>query len=104
MYGIRMDASATAYIAIIPLLVFIAKWFIGGKPIKPIWLRAYTWFGVFMVSFIAIIDLGIFTEWGAKVNFRAFETLYNSPKESFSSTSSAPVALHITIGIILLPH
>lgn len=102
LYGIRMDASATAYIAIIPLLVFIAKWFIGGKPIKPIWLRAYTWFGVFMVSFIAIIDLGIFTEWGAKVNFRAFETLYNSPKESFSSTSSAPVALHITIGIILL--
>jgi phosphoglycerol transferase MdoB-like AlkP superfamily enzyme len=102
LYGIRMDASATAYIAIIPLLVFIVNWFIGNKPIKSIWLKIYTWFCLFFISLIAIVDLGIFTEWGAKVNFRAFDTLYNSPAESMSSTASSPIALHLTIGVILL--
>ncbi|WP_299357274.1 LTA synthase family protein [Mucilaginibacter sp.] len=102
LYGIRMDASATAYIALIPLLVFIVNWFLGKKPIKPIWLKAYTWFCLFFITFIAIIDLGIFTEWGAKVNFRAFDTLYNSPAESMSSTASAPIVLNFTIMAILL--
>jgi len=102
LYGIRMDASATAYIALIPLLVFIVNWFTGKKPVKPIWLKAYTWFCLFFISFIAIIDLGIFTEWGAKVNFRAFDTLYNSPAESMSSTASSPIALNFTIMAILL--
>jgi phosphoglycerol transferase MdoB-like AlkP superfamily enzyme len=98
----RMDASATAYIAIIPLLVFIISWFTGNKTIKNTWLKAYTWFGIFLVSLIAIVDLGIFIEWGAKVNFRAFDTLYNSPAESMSSSASSPIALNLTIGIILL--
>lgn len=102
IYGIRMDASAAAYMAGIPLLVFVVSWFIGGKPIKPIWLRIYTWICIFLVSLIAIVDLGIFTEWGAKVNFRAFDTLYNSPAESLSSTASAPIVLHTFIGIVLL--
>lgn len=98
LYGIRMDASATAYMAILPLLIFIINWFIGGKNhIKPIWLKVYTWFCVFCISLIAVVDLGIFAEWGAKVNFRAFDTLYNSPAESMSSTASSPIALNLTI-------
>jgi phosphoglycerol transferase MdoB-like AlkP superfamily enzyme len=102
IYGIRMDASATAYIAVLPLLVFIINWFIGKKPVKNIWLKIYTWFCLFFISLIAIVDLGIFIEWGAKVNFRAFDTLYNSPAESMSSTGSSPIALNLTIGVILL--
>ena len=102
LYGIRMDASATAYIAILPLLVFIINWFIGKKPIKPIWLKVYTWFCLFCISLIAVVDLGIFAEWGAKVNFRAFDTLYNSPAESMSSTASSPIALNLTIMVVLL--
>src|ERR1700749_754124 len=60
LYGIRMDASATAYIAILPLLVFIINWFIGKKQIKAIWLKVYTWFCLFCISLIAVVDLGIF--------------------------------------------
>lgn len=102
IYGIRMDASATAYIAIIPLFIFIVNWFFGKHHINPIWLKIYTWFCVFLVSFIAIIDMGIFIEWGAKVNFRAFDTLYNSPAESMSSTASSPIVLNVSIGLALL--
>jgi phosphoglycerol transferase MdoB-like AlkP superfamily enzyme len=102
IYGVRMDASATAYIALIPLLVFIIGWFVGGKPIKSIWLKVYTWFCLFCISLIAVVDLGLFIEWGAKVNFRAFDTLYNSPAESMSSTASSPIVLHLTIMLSLL--
>lgn len=102
LYGLRMDASATAYICIIPLLVFIVNLFVGKKPVKAIWLKIYTWFCLFFISLIAIVDLGIFTEWGAKVNFRAFTTLYNSPAESMSSTASSPIVLHLVIGVTLL--
>ncbi|HEY0244694.1 MAG TPA: hypothetical protein VGC01_03950, partial [Mucilaginibacter sp.] len=99
LYGIRMDASATAYIAIIPLLVFVINWFIpNNRTVKSIWLKFYIGFCLFFISLIAIVDLGIFTEWGAKVNFRAFDTLYNSPSESMSSTASSPIALNLTIG------
>lgn len=101
LYGIRMDASATAYIALIPLLVFIINWFTSKKLFKTIWLKTYTWFCLFWISLICIVDLGLFTEWGSKVSFRAFDTLYNSPAESMSSTASSPVALHLTIGIFL---
>lgn len=104
LYGIRMDASATAYIGIIPLLIFIINWFSGSKKhIKPVWLKLYTWFCIFCISLIAVVDLGIFAEWGAKVNFRAFDTLYNSPAESMSSTASSPIALNLTImaGLLL---
>jgi phosphoglycerol transferase MdoB-like AlkP superfamily enzyme len=101
-YGIRMDASATAYIAIIPILVFIVNWFTKGKNISSIWLKSYTWFCLFCISLIAIVDLNIFTEWGAKVNFRAFDTLYNSPAESMASTGSSPIGLSLTIGIFLM--
>jgi len=102
LYGIRMDVSATAYIAIIPLLVFIVNWFIPQSFIKSIWLKVYVWVSIFFISLIAIVDLGIFTEWGAKVNFRAFDTLYNSPSESMSSTASSPIALNLSIGLGLL--
>jgi phosphoglycerol transferase MdoB-like AlkP superfamily enzyme len=102
LYGFRMDASATAYIALIPLLVFIVGWFVSDKPIKSIWLKVYTWFCLFCISLIAVVDLGLFIEWGAKVNFRAFDTLYNSPAESMSSTASSPIALHLSIMLGLL--
>ena len=102
LYGIRMDASATAYIAILPLLVFLINWFLPNGSIKNTWLKWYIWVCIFLVSFIAIIDLGIFAEWGAKVNFRAFDTLYNSPSESLSSTASSPIALNLSIGLGLV--
>ena len=102
LYGLRMDASAAAYIATIPLLVFVVGWFFPKSHIKSIWLKIYTWICLFFISLITIVDLGIFTEWGAKVNFRAFDTLYDSPAESMSSTASSPIVLNLCIGFGLL--
>lgn len=101
-YGVRIDASAAGYIAALPLLVFIIAWFFPKLNIKGIWLRVYVYFCIFIVSFVAILNLNIFREWGTKINFRVFDTLYHSPSEAIASTGSSPIGLSLLIGAFLL--
>lgn len=100
-HGLWLDYSAAAYICTIPLLTFVISWFIPNSRIPSIWLKVYTWFCVFIISFLTIIDLNIFREWGTKVNYRVFNTLYVSPSEAVASTGSSPIGLSITIGVTL---
>jgi phosphoglycerol transferase MdoB-like AlkP superfamily enzyme len=100
-YGARMDASAAGYIALIPLLVFGINWFTKYH-IKPIWLRGYVYFMLFLICFITILNFNIFREWGTKVNFRVFANVYNSPSEAMASTGSSPIGISLSIGAVLL--
>lgn len=101
-YGIPLDASATAYICIIPLLVFVVGWCIPGFTVKPIWLKVYVWFCLFCISLNTILNFNIFREWGTKVTFRVFSSLYHAPSEAMASSGSSPVGKCITIGVLLL--
>jgi phosphoglycerol transferase MdoB-like AlkP superfamily enzyme len=101
-YGIPLDASATAYISIIPLLVFVIGWCIPGFTVKPIWLKVYVWFCLFCISLNTILNFNIFREWGTKVTFRVFSSLYHAPSEAMASSGSSPVGKCITIGVLLL--
>ncbi|WP_164849919.1 LTA synthase family protein [Mucilaginibacter limnophilus] len=101
LYGIRIDASAAGYIAILPLLVFIINWFIPKTTVKSVWLRTYVYFCVFIISLISILNLNIFREWGTKISFRVFDTLYHSPSEAVASTGSSPIGLSLLIWAIL---
>ena len=102
LFGIRLDASATAYICTIPLLVFIVSWCIPRFTIKPIWLKVYVWFCLFCISLNTILNFNIFREWGTKVTFRVFSSLYHAPSEAMASSGSSPVGKCIVIGILLL--
>ncbi|QQL51294.1 LTA synthase family protein [Mucilaginibacter ginkgonis] len=101
-HGLWLDYSASAYLCIIPVLVFVVGWFFPNTHVKPIWLKVYTWFFVFAIAFLTILDLGIFTEWGTKVNYRVFNTIYNAPAEAVASSGSSPIASSIIIGVVLL--
>jgi phosphoglycerol transferase MdoB-like AlkP superfamily enzyme len=101
LYGLRMDASMAGYIALIPLLVFGVNWFTKYH-IKPIWLRGYVYFMLFLICFITILNFNIFREWGTKVNFRVFANVYNSPSEAMASTGSSPIGISLSIGAVLL--
>lgn len=102
IHGLWLDYSAAAYICTIPLLIFLINWFIPKSHIPAIWLKVYTWFCVVVIAFLTIIDLNIFREWGTKVNYRVFNTLYVAPAEAVASTGSSPIALSITIGVTLV--
>jgi phosphoglycerol transferase MdoB-like AlkP superfamily enzyme len=101
-YGLRLDASATAYICAIPLLVFIVNWFIPKTHFKPIWLKIYVWFCLFIISLNTGLNFNIFREWGTKVVFRVFKSLYDAPSEAMASTGSSPVTRCVIIILILL--
>ncbi|RKR84981.1 phosphoglycerol transferase MdoB-like AlkP superfamily enzyme [Mucilaginibacter gracilis] len=102
LYAVRLDLSTAAYIAIIPLLVSIIIWLVPGAKIKAIWLRIYIWICLVLVCFLTILDLNIFTEWGTKVNYRVFDSIIHQFSESLASSGSSPIALCITIGVVML--
>lgn len=101
-YGLRLDASAAAYISAIPLLVFIVNWCFPKSYIKPIWLKVYVWFCLFCISLNTGLNFNIFREWGTKVVFRVFASLYNAPSEALASSGSSPVGRCIIICLALL--
>ncbi|AMR31687.1 hypothetical protein A0256_09765 [Mucilaginibacter sp. PAMC 26640] len=101
LYGFRMDASAAAYICLLPLAVFGVNWFTPYH-IKPIWLRIYVYLVLVMLCLINMVNFNIFREWGTKVNFRVFANLFNSPSEAMASSGSSPIALTITIGLLMM--
>jgi phosphoglycerol transferase MdoB-like AlkP superfamily enzyme len=101
-YGFRLDASAAAYICIIPLLAFIINWCIPNYSIKPVWLKIYTGIILFCISLNTILNFNIFREWGTKVTFRVFSSFYHAPSEALASSSSSPVGKSIFIGLLLI--
>lgn len=102
LYAIRLDLSTAAYITCIPLLVSIIVWLIPGARIKAIWLRVYVWICLVLVCFLTILDLNIFAEWGTKVNYRVFDSIIHQFSEAIASSGSSPIALCITIGVVML--
>jgi hypothetical protein len=102
LYGIRIDLSAAGYICVLPLLVFIITWFIPRAYVKPVFLKVYVYFFIFLISLITILNLNIFREWGTKISYRVFDTLFHAPSEAVASTGSSPIGLSLAIGVALL--
>jgi phosphoglycerol transferase MdoB-like AlkP superfamily enzyme len=92
-YGLWMDASMAGYFCAIPLIVALVLWFLPKVSVGRMYLSAYTWILVVCCSIITVINFNIYREWGTKVNFRAFEFAFGSPKEAIASTGSSPVML-----------
>jgi hypothetical protein len=89
LYGLRMDASAAAYICFIPFLLFFVQSFAFRFPAKKI-IRAYTYVLVIILSFLTIADLGLYTAWGYRMDATPLQ-YFKSLKEMGATISSAPV-------------
>jgi phosphoglycerol transferase MdoB-like AlkP superfamily enzyme len=100
-YGILMDASVSAYICSVPLLVFCVNWF-TKKHIGARWLRFYVYLAVVIIAVVTVVNLNIFREWGTKVNFRAFDVFFNAPSEAFAASSSSPLFLSFLLFVSLI--
>jgi phosphoglycerol transferase MdoB-like AlkP superfamily enzyme len=101
-YGLWMDASMAGYFCAIPLLVGLILWFIPKVRLSRMYLLTYTGVLVVCCSVITVINFNIYREWGTKVNFRAFEFAFGSPKEALASTGSSPILLSSLILLALI--
>ncbi|HRN57015.1 MAG TPA: hypothetical protein PLL71_11215, partial [Agriterribacter sp.] len=95
VYGLRLDLSMAGYFAAVPLLLFIAQQFTTGLFFKKT-LNIYTWLLLLVTTLISGGDLGIYENWGVKLNYRAVSMLVH-PAEAFETSRSAPLLLLLLI-------
>ena len=101
-HALRLDLSMTAYMAVIPLIVFI-YWYSTKKTVVSFkWVAIYNKILIVIFGILSIINFNIYREWGIKINSTVFSFAFKSPKEAFASSSSSPILLSLFVLIVLL--
>lgn len=98
-YGLRMDASFTGYICILPFLLWLIKSCYPAFRVKII-IRVYTIILIFLFSFLTVADLELYTAWGYRMDATPLE-YFSSPEEMAGSVSSSPVWILLLIFLVL---
>jgi len=99
LYGLRMDASFTGYICILPFLLFVLQTIFNGLKIKKI-VEVYTIVLIVILSFLTIADLELYNAWGFRMDATPLQ-YFKTPKEMAGTVSSAPVLKLMLIFLIL---
>jgi len=101
-HALRLDLSMTAYLTVIPLLVYTFWYFTNREKVNFNWVRKYNAVLIILFSLISIGNFNIYREWGSKLNSRAIEFAILTPGESLASGASSPIFLTISVFLILL--
>lgn len=97
-HGLQLDFSLAGYFALLPFLVLIIQYFTGGSFFK-VFIKWYTLILIILTVIISGSDLGLYTNWGVKLNYRAVSMLAY-PAEAFETIQSAPLFL-LTVIMLL---
>ncbi len=90
-HALVLDAAASSYI----LGIVFVFWISGMILQKRFLATAAWWYMVFIVAivtFIHVVDLGLYAEWGSKINHKAIACL-GYPKQAVAATLSSPLWL-----------
>ena len=100
LFGARMDLSAAAYLAAIPLIILAVTVFV--RPALPRrLLTGYSAFVVIFVSLVTMTDIGTFGPWRRRLDASLW-TYLASPREAYASASSiAVVPLFGTLAVLI---
>lgn len=101
LHGLKMDMSMAAYFCALPFLFVIIHWLLNIRLVNLKILNIYTYILILITSITAIVDVNIYREWGAKLNYKALYFLFQSPKEAIASSSSIPLIPNI-VGLTVL--
>jgi len=97
--ALPMDISAACYICVFPVLVLIAGAFGFSEKRVNTFIRWETYVMIFVCSFVASSDAGLFSFWGTKLNARALSALAY-PKEVMPMLFSAQTIYLMLLVII----
>jgi phosphoglycerol transferase MdoB-like AlkP superfamily enzyme len=91
-YGLRLDASAAAYVSAVPFLLFTIGSLLGSRfPLS--WIVAiYTAVMSVLMTLLITVDLELYRTWGFRLDDTPLQYL-NSPGEMAASAGSSPVGL-----------
>lgn len=97
--ALRLDASMTGYVLVIPALLWAIEIVTGKSFVSPRFLIGYQRFFIGLFALIGAVNLNIYQEWGAKVNYKVFKIFFSYPYES--TISSLETGIGLTVGILL---
>ncbi|TCC90456.1 LTA synthase family protein [Pedobacter frigiditerrae] len=101
-HGLRLDLSMTAYLAVIPLLVFTYCYFTKKTAINFKWVSIYNKVLIALFGFFSIVNFNTYREWGIKINYSALAPIVETPKEAMASSGSSPFMFSMFILAILV--
>ena len=90
-YGLRLDASATAYVCLLPFLLFVAGSLAPRLPVQRL-LTAYSAVVGTVLAVLITADLDLYRAWGFRLDDTPLQYLA-SPTEAAASAGSAPLGL-----------
>lgn len=88
-HGLQLDISLSGYFAIIPFVLLIVQYLVHRSFFET-FMKWYTWILIIITILISGGDLGIYENWGVKLNYRAI-TMLAHPAEAFETVKSAPL-------------
>ena len=90
-----MDASAAAYLCIIPYLLFFTEDLLNRINLSPI-ITVYSIIIIILLSFLAVVDLETYSAWGFRLDATPLQYI-NNPAEMAASAGASPILLLIFI-------
>ena len=90
-YGLRLDASAAAYVCIVPFVLFIVGSLLPRLPLQKM-LSGYSLGIGLVLALLITADLELYRAWGFRLDDTPLQYL-SSPKEMAASAGSAPLGL-----------
>ena len=97
-YGLRLDASAAAYLSVIPFVLFTVGGLVGSRFPLAALVKSYTAVAGLLVALLSVADLELYRTWGFRLDATPLQYL-DSPGEMAASAGNAPLLL---LGLALL--
>lgn len=85
-HGLPLDFSLAGYLTVIPGLLLIASAWTLSDVLKRIWTGYFAFVSV-LLSLIFIVDLGLYSFWGFRLDATPLFYFFSSPKDAFASVS-----------------
>ena len=99
-YGVRLDLSAAGYYSALPFLLLTVNSLFKRKNYLLKVVQILTAALIILSSVLIIIDLGLYQNWGFRLD-DTFLKYLKSPKEMMASSSTSPVFLFVFIAAML---
>lgn len=100
--AIRLDLSMAAYLAVVPLIVYLVWLFTKRKIINFNWIVNYNRVLIVLFGFFSIVNFNTYREWGSKINYSAVAPIIFTPKEAIASSGTSPFMFSMFIWAILI--
>ena len=98
-HGISLDATTAGYLTAFPFLLILISIWLKKFPLKKILIPYYI-IAATLISIVFVVDMGLYTFWGFKLDASIFLYL-DSPKEALASVSTGFIIARF-IAILLL--